>query len=202
MRHELPVLITEASSGQKVAATLIVGLTIDEIDEAVALWSPYLQQQIKARGQRPQHAHWDWSKKARAIKGLSFYALLGVSAQGEMQAMMLWDDGFSKARHPSQLGKDLVYIPFLAAAPWNDSTIAPSPRYRGTGSLLVSAAIEHSLDLEYKGRIGLHSLPQAEGFYREKCAMIDLGIDQDHEGLRYFEFTPELAQEFLTKTGG
>ena len=48
-------------------------------------------------------------------------------------------------------------------------------------------------------RIGLHSLPQANGFYANTCGMTDLGADLDHRGLRYFEMTPEQAQAFIAK---
>jgi GNAT superfamily N-acetyltransferase len=202
MRSEFPVLITDVTSGSKLEATLIVELTLDEIDEAVGLWTPYLQGQMMASHRIPQHAHWNWSKLARNVKGLRSYAFLGVRAGDEIQAIMLWEDSFSKARHSSQLGKDLVYIPFISTAPWNDIHLVAEPKYRGAGSLLMSKAIEHSIELEYKGRLGLHSLPQAEAFYRDACQMIDLGLDQAHEDLRYFEFTPELAENFLIKTGG
>ena len=56
-----------------------------------------------------------------------------------------------------------------------------------------------SEELEFHGRIGLHSLPQANGFYADTCGMTDLGADPDYEGLRYFEMTPEDAQAFIAK---
>jgi hypothetical protein len=54
---------------------------------------------------------------------------------------------------------------------------------------------------EFKGRIGLHSLPQANAFYANTCGMTDLGFDQDYEGLRYFEMTPGQAEAFIAKGG-
>ena len=48
-------------------------------------------------------------------------------------------------------------------------------------------------------RVGLHSLPQADGFYTNTCGMTDLGTDPEHEGLRYFEMTPEQARAFVRK---
>ena len=78
------------------------------------------------------------------------------------------------------------------------------PRYRGVGTILIRAAIELSKIEEFKGRIGLHSLPQANHFYANTCGMTDLGIettDKNHEGLRYFEMTPEQAQAFIEKGG-
>jgi hypothetical protein len=48
----------------------------------------------------------------------------------------------------------------------------------------------------FKGRIGLHSLPQADEFYRLR-GMTDLGTDQTNQNLRYFEMTAEQARAFL-----
>lgn len=42
------------------------------------------------------------------------------------------------------------------------------PRLRGVGTALVTAAVALSEDEGFKGRIGLHSLPQAEDFYRRR----------------------------------
>jgi hypothetical protein len=38
----------------------------------------------------------------------------------------------------------------------------------------------------FRGRIGLHALPQAETFYARNCGMTDLGNDMRKEGLRIF----------------
>ena len=59
-----------------------------------------------------------------------------------------------------------------------------------------------SEELEFQGRIGLHSLPQANGFYANACGMTDLGADADHQGLRYFEMTPEQARAFVAEGEG
>lgn len=47
----------------------------------------------------------------------------------------------------------------------------------------------------FGGRIGLHSLPQAETFYRDW--MTDFGRDPQHQGLRYFEMSESQPQAFL-----
>ena len=58
------------------------------------------------------------------------------------------------------------------------------------------AAVELSLQEEFRGRIALHSLPQADEFYRVKCGMSPLCKDTKYENLTYFEMTPEQAQAF------
>jgi hypothetical protein len=68
------------------------------------------------------------------------------------------------------------------------------------GSLLVRAAIELSREEGFKGRIGLHSLPQSNAWYANMCGMTDLGADPGYSHqLRYFEMTPEQAEAFLAK---
>ena len=44
--------------------------------------------------------------------------------------------------------------------------------------------------------MALHSLPQAERYYRDVCGMTDLGPDPAYDNLRYFEMTAEQAAEF------
>ena len=50
----------------------------------------------------------------------------------------------------------------------------------------------------FAGRVGLHSLPQAEPFYRDVCGMTDLGEDPNEYDLRYFEMTEAQAARFLS----
>lgn len=200
MRHEREVHLVKPLDNSIVPATLIIGVTVDEVDEAVGLWSPYLDAQLRAGVATPQHAHWQWQRKARAVEGRSYYTLSGIAVDGEIQALMLWEDTFARAKHPDQKDTTIVYIPFLSTAPWNDIEIVPTPSYRGCGTILLEEATVYSTRLGYKGRVGLHSLPQAEEFYRDRCKMSDLGPDPDpeHQGLRYFEFTKDEAQKFLT----
>ncbi|MEH2393829.1 MAG: GNAT family N-acetyltransferase [Nostoc sp.] len=71
--------------------------------------------------------------------------------------------------------------------------------YKGVGSSLLKFAIEHSFYLDYKGRLGLHSLPGAENFYR-KFGMVDLGYDSNKQGLRYFEISSDQAEKILSQS--
>ena len=100
VRTETTVLLTDANTGVAHDALLIYDLTHDEIDFASVLWSS-----AKLReGIVPsvEHAHWDWSRKARTVQGLSNYRFSGVDASGEMQGLVLWDEIFSKAKHPNR----------------------------------------------------------------------------------------------------
>jgi GNAT superfamily N-acetyltransferase len=81
----------------------------------------------------------------------------------------------------------LVYIEALASAPWNRKIVEDPPYLKGVGSALLAFARQRSLELGYQGRVGLHSLPQAEVFYQIQN-MPDYGQDPDKDNLRYFEF--------------
>ena len=70
------------------------------------------------------------------------------------------------------------------------------PKLRGVGSALLTAAVALSVEEGFKGRLALHSLPQADAFYR-KIGMTDLGSDAQYQNLRYFEMTADQARVFL-----
>ena len=61
---------------------------------------------------------------------------------------------------------------------------------------MVRTAVELSLAEGFKGRIGLHSLPQTARFYRTVCGMADLGPDPSYHNLGYFEMTEGQAVNF------
>jgi hypothetical protein len=63
----------------------------------------------------------------------------------------------------------------------------------------MAEAIRMSLNCGYGGRIGLHSLPTAEPFYRDKLGMSDFGPDGNYGQLCYFEFEAIAAQNWLER---
>ena len=151
------------------------------------------------RSKWPQSGHWRWRDKLLDIEGSLSNPSFCVVHADETQGMMILDT-LPSARLSSQSGKAMVYIDYLEVAPWNRQHLPDDvPRYRTVGSILVRAAIETSLQEGYKGRIGLHSLPQSNSWYANKCGMTDLGPDPDKQNLRYFEMTPEIAQAFINR---
>lgn len=91
--------------------------------------------------------------------------------------------------HRSWVNRDwrIVYVEALASAPWNRSILDDPPFFRGIGTALLLFARRRSYELGYGGRVGLHALPDAEGFY-DRRNMMDYGPDPDKENLRYFEY--------------
>ena len=149
----------------------------------------------------PKHWGWDWRRKISRLGDplLGFY---GIECEGKMQGLLeVAKEGY-RARLPVQKGKPLVYVKYVEVAAWNMKLLTPKPRFGGVGARLIRAAIELSLDEDYKGRLGLHSLPddkkgEPEWFYKNVCKMEPMETERDGEGLLYFELTPERAQEFL-----
>ena len=147
----------------------------------------------------PQSRYWDWRRKATVLQGMLANPGFGIVCDGLTQGMMIVDIVKHRGRLDDQRGQHLVYVEFVENAPWNRAELFNPPRYRGVGSILIRAAVALSEELEFHGRIGLHSLPQANGFYANTCGMTDLGADRDHEGLRYFEMTTDQARAFIAK---
>lgn len=204
MSERSAVYLKDRKSGQFVEATLIDGVTRDEVEKAESVWRPFLDEQLKRmqaegvpKNRWPQHRHWNWREKQQETELYLAYRMFGIECSSQMQGLMLVLTAGKHARIDSQRGKPLVYVHFLAAAPWNLGSIVDEPRYALVGSILLAAAIHLSMEEEFQGRVGLHSLPQADIWYRDSCGMTDLGPDASVQNLRYFEMTPKQASEFL-----
>jgi len=196
------VYLLEVASDELVDAELHDAIEETHLADWEALWKPSLEEAIRRlhkagvpRDKWPQSRHWDWRDKLSEIEKLLAKQCFSVVCQGETQGLMAVDLTKS-ARVGEQRGKPIVYVDYLETAPWNRPELYKPPRFRGVGSILVRTAIECSQQEEFKGRIGLHSLPQADQFYREKCGMTDLGPDSAYQNLRYFEMTQEQARVF------
>lgn len=141
----------------------------------------------------PDH-HWDWERKCAMPVGAnrSVYGLLNGD---HLEAAMLL--AFDQTARLAPVGQPLIYVDYLAIAPWNRSPIQKPERFRRLGSLLLGAAVEISRVRNWDGRCGLHSIPSAESFYQAK-GMQDLGADPSYEDMHYFEFDATSARTFTS----
>ena len=183
----------------------------DEISaEHVELWATdwrpeidqrrkQLEQDKTPREKWPQDLHWDWSRKADDTRKILAYRRFALTSEGRLQGLMLVDLIKHSGHLAEQQGKHLVYVEFVSTAPWNRPDFCTKPQYGGVGSTLIRVAVELSQNEGFKGRIGLHALPQAEEFYRKICGMTDLGSDVSYYGLSYFEMTEHQAGKFLAE---
>lgn len=197
--QESRVYLKKMATGQLVEASLLDEITDRHLKMWLKTWQPVMKTRGSGRGRaarsRPEDHHWDWQWKASEWRPLLGFHSFAITCEGELQGLMLVCD-YKSARISGQFGKPIVYVEYLATAPWNRPEFQTPPRYRGVGTVMVAAAVELSWEFGFHGRIGLHSLSGAEKFYREGCRMTELGKDTAHQGLMYYEMTEKQAEEF------
>lgn len=191
--------LKRAGVDEIVDAEIVDQLSKEELMATHLDWAPVrldaLKRLYKEKRSWPEHWHWDWTRKAELLNLLA-YRCLGIECEGHMQGLMMVSTIAGKSRLGGQLGKAILYVEFVESAPWNLKDLVEDPKFSGVGVALLEAAIEFSEQEGFGGRIGLHSLPQSEQFYRKY--MTDLGPDDGHsEGLRYFEMSVEQVRYFL-----
>lgn len=151
----------------------------------------------EAAGLAPlEHSHWDWRNKAGSVEA-GRHMLVAVECEGDVQGVM------AVLRFPrtAQLGDGrVVYVDYLESAPWNLKGSVALPRFLGVGTVLLAEAVRLSVEDGLGGRIGLHSLPQAEAFYA-RCRMTSCGADPDYYDLTYFEYTVQQVTEWVAAIG-
>ena len=175
----MPLWLYETATQSLVEAKIIEISTQSEMAPINQGWAGY-----SLRGY--EHSHWDWERKFRWRTPEA--RVFALECYGETQGLMFILMGITNRLHRLPL----LYVDYLASAPWN----LPPGRFKGCGSVLLQQAIIESQAQGWEGRIGLHSLPQAEGFY-QNCGMIDFGTDNSYEGLSYFEMGTTQADAFL-----
>ncbi len=170
------------------------------IDSIESAWAAAREQAALGKastGMSPlEHAHWDWRNKAGGIEA-GIYMVVAVTVGLEAQGLM------SIKRQPQAarlFEGHVVYVDYLESAPWNLKVFAEEPRYIGVGTALMVESIRISLESGLGGRVGLHSLPQAEAFYSRR-RMSRVGPDPGYYGLTYFEYTEHQAAEWLASIG-
>jgi len=183
-----------------VIASLYRDYPAAELDTIEAQWAAARQEAETAglaAGLTPlEHSHWDWRNKALSVAS-GHHRLVAIKVGGDVQGVMaVW-----RSPRPSRLGEGpVVYVDYLEAAPWNLKRFTTAPRYIGVGTVLIAEAVRVSREAGLGG-VGLHSLPQAETFYQDRCRMVRVGPDPDYYELTYFEFTDQRAREWLVAIG-
>ncbi|EHZ2901702.1 hypothetical protein M5225_001650 [Vibrio vulnificus] len=127
--------------------------------------------------------HWNWEEivsdpDTNGYEQRTFYFTVGGQPEGVLHALFPKESKLNT-------GDNLVYVDRIAVAPWNRQLATPQV-YKGIGSILMLFIESFSEEEGYEGAVGLHALEQAKSFYIY-LGMKSLGIDQDYEGLEYFE---------------
>lgn len=201
MNEASRVFLSDSTTGEIVLAELLCGIETSHLLNWHNEWQPALGA-IKAtlsdqgvpKALWPQSSHWDWADKAAKSDEILAFESYCLTCEGMTQAMMRVDTVTRTSRLEGLAGKPLVYVDYLEVAPWNQSFAGTPKKYRGAGTVMITAAAALSFEQDFKGRVGLHSLPQSENFYRG-MGLVDFGPDpQVHGNLHYFELTSERAQ--------
>ncbi len=195
-------LIDARSPGRPlISAQLYRDFPSVELESVEILWQDAREQAAAegiAQGLAPlEHSHWDWRKKIDSVEE-GHHMLVAVECESVVQGIMAV---MRVPRHSEFSGKPVVYVDYVETASWNLKGAALSPRFLGVGTVLIAEAVRLSIETGLDGRIGLHSLPQAETFYETRCRMTRFGQDADYYDLTYFEFVGHQAMEWLASIG-
>ena len=199
---QIETTIIDRRTGQPVRASLITDLSAEDVNAVEEQWSGIhiagaARLQIAGHAV-PEHWHWDWRQKSAKLSLLA-YRCFGIDCDNEMQGLMMTSTATHSARLEPDTGKPLVYIEYLETAPWNIRLMVEEPRYGGVGIRLFEAAVRFSQEEDFRGRVGLHALSQAQHFYAGTCGMTALGPDSRMQDLTYFELTHTQATQFLSE---
>ncbi|MEM6839475.1 MAG: GNAT family N-acetyltransferase [Cyanobacteria bacterium P01_C01_bin.120] len=132
---------------------------------------------------------WNWAYKLRLATDEARFEAYVVEVEELAQGVILIETQWHRSQVDGPLAtrQPLVYVEYLATAPWNRRSLEDPPFFTGIGSTLMAFVRDRSVELGFEGRVGLHSLPQAENFYRRQ-GMPGYGPDPDKDGLVYFEY--------------
>lgn len=204
-----PVDIIEKSSGTLVEGVLDDELTSLVLVDAERIWGPArlgaVERLLKGEiteDDLPQHTHWNWGLKALQLRGLDKRGF-GIRYDDAWQGLMLFSTALHRAQLPPDKGKHLLYVDYLETAPWNLKPFVAEPKFGLIGTRLMESAVRQSAAEGFKGRVGLHSLPNdaTQRFYSEVCGMTLVRCDRREGNLPYYELTTEHALEFLEEEG-
>lgn len=201
--------VLDAASGQSLPAELHDDLSADVLLDIEAQWRP-IRSEVRLRLQAagvpaldwPQSLHWNWSDKSLVLslfRKPDSFRIFGLRRQDLWEGAMVTLRGEATTRMAPDAGKPIVVVDFLETAPWNWTLdiIGQPKKFKAVGSVLLAAAVAQSLAENCNGRLALHALPQAEGFYRGSGFEI---VEFDEmKRMNYWELTAEAAAKLLPK---
>lgn len=166
------------------------GIDESNISDYEKIWLPKMGEQSR------EDLHWDWRAKIGKYSNPLLYSHFCIEHQKETQGLAVVTKGGAFSRLPEMQNQDIMYLNYLAVAPWNHKAYGSNRRFKGVGLVLVGAVVQLSLDEGLSGRVGLHSLSNAEGFYKS-LGFEDLGADDQCQNLKYFELPAEQVNKFF-----
>lgn len=149
-------------------------------------WCPRLNELNRPDGKWPWEEH---IKRGTLEDDRVVLALECTSALAGMISIRL-----APADSKLTSGADMLYVEYVGVAPPNQPEPVGERMIAGVGTLLVITSLQLSVMLGCDGRVGLHSKPDVEDFYRKR-GFDEVGYDQTDDGTwLYFEMSPEGAR--------
>ena len=190
MGEVMQVSLFNRRSRETVAAE-ITAMTDRDVELLNATWMPAFQHRFDRQERDEDYLMWNTGKGYLDLvfhreELQSFSLTAGDIVQG---VLLLQSVPLMSRLEPDQ---SLVYVRYLATAPWNRRGKIGPGWFRGVGQRLMTHAVQVSRDMGCDGRLGLHSLRGSDEFY-EKLGLHNLGLDAARRGLNYFELTEPVA---------
>jgi hypothetical protein len=125
--------------------------------------------------------HWDWLNKAVKYNRTWFDWFFLKTSDGIQGVCLTF-----RPRESVIKSIDIFYIHYLASAPWNRVSTLHERKYKGVATEIIKQIQLYFIrTYQYGYGFNLHSLPQAENFYR------NLGMkyfpEYDKDGLFFYE---------------
>jgi hypothetical protein len=159
------------------------------VRKVVNTWVPVLQRM------RAHDADWPWERKARDVCYPVEVEHVMITQGDDIQGILV--TSLPPAPPPRSILESVVFIEWVATAPWNRPEATGGRRFKGIGSSFLDHAVDRSRRTGRRGCIGLVSEPDAEAFYMA-VELHPRGLDPD-EGLEYFEGDVEWADSWLVR---
>ena len=172
------------------------------LNDVETTWTPAREevaQSLAQLGEGGEHGHWNWRSKIGSAEW-GRHRVVAIECDTEIQGLM----AIVTEPRPGAIGgsnSPILYVDYVESAPWNLRGQLIPPRFLGVGTVLIAEAVRLSMEAGLRGRIGLHSLPQAERFYSLFCQMTLIGQDPHYYNLPYFEYNEEQANNWLAAVG-
>src|SRR5579872_2212077 len=113
----------------------------------------------------------------------------------EIEGILIVENSLQPSRKPP--GGLLLYVRYLAPAPWNRPSRSGRRRFRNIEQLLTVQAVRESIRMGSPGRVAVHA-PAEIRLHLEKSGFDILEDDSAPPGTTYFELRPSHAFQLIS----
>lgn len=177
---------------QRTTVADFVPMTEDLLRRANSSWITSFQQRYQAQEQDDDAWMWNGNQIVDLLTGRAELRLFGLVVNERIMGVLFLQNASQPARIDPSL--HLLYVQYIATAPWNRREKNQAGRLRGVGTSLMAWAKTLSQEAGCGGRLGLHSLRSSDSFYHQ-MGLHSFGLDPAHRGMNYFELCDSGAMQ-------